>query len=142
MRAQRVRCNAVNSYKGECALVPPLIRADEFTFHESGVCVERIRRFRAGVGINGRSTEPEISLTHKPFKVGYCRWITTFSVGAGSIRGNGRTIDRARKIEVQRAEGPSRRVGYRQGDATFGLIVVILIILIVAPVGPHWRPEP
>lgn len=85
MWAQRAHRDAVNSYEGESALVPPLIRADKFASHESGVCMEAVSSLRTGVGIGSRPAESEVDLADNTGEIRYGGWVTPFGMSAGTI---------------------------------------------------------
>ena len=85
MRAQRARCNAVDSYEREGALVSPLIRSDKRALHESRVRVELIRGLTTGIGVCRGTAESEVGLAHKPVEVRDRRGIAAFGVSAGAI---------------------------------------------------------
>src|SRR5258708_27610 len=125
MRAQRARCDAVNSYKGESSRVRPLIRPDKFAFHESRVRVECIGRLCAGLGIGSRPTEREVDLADKTGEVRYSRRVTTFGMGACSVRCRYRAVDRAREVEMERTKRPGRRMDLGKGNRAGACIVVI-----------------
>src|SRR6266852_8357533 len=101
MRAQRARCDAVNSYKSENSFVPLLIRADELAFYEAGVSVKGIGSPCAALGIDSCTTEVEVNLTNKPTEVGYRGWIASFRMGPSTICRRRGTINWAREIDVQ-----------------------------------------
>ncbi len=86
MRAQRARCDAVNSYESKRAVMRSLVRSDKRPFHESCVCVELIWGRHAGFGIRSRSAKGEVNLADKPFKIRNRGWVAPFGVRTCGIR--------------------------------------------------------
>jgi len=117
MWAQRAHCDAVNSYEGESALVPLLIRADKFAPHESGVCMEAVSSLCAGVRIGCRPAERQVDLSDNAAEVGNQRRIAPFGMGAGTIGWRKRAVDRAGEVVMDGRTGRRRvRISYGQGD--------------------------
>src|SRR5258708_11089075 len=129
MRAQRARCDTVDSYKGESSVMSLLIRGDEVTFHESGVRVKRVSGFGAGLGIHGHSTEIKVYLANKSGKVRQSRRISPLRMYAGRVGWRRRAVNRPGEIGVERAERSRVSVDNRQrltasGALTFAIIIV------------------
>ena len=125
MRAQRARCDAVNSKKGERALVPLLVGGDEFADHESRIRVERVGGFSARLRISSPPAEIQIDLPHEPLEIRDGRGIAAFRVRARTVCRGCRAIYWPRKIEMQGSEWPRRSVGYRKGNSTPLVVIVV-----------------
>src|SRR2546421_1458290 len=126
MRAQRARCDAVNSYKSESSFVSLLIRADELAFYEAGVGVKGIVSPLAAPGIDSCTTEVEVNLTNKPTEVGYSGWIASFRMGPRTVCRHRGTINWAREIDMQlKAKGARLRVWNREGPPAPASVILI-----------------
>ena len=55
--ACRSRQDAVDSYEGESAVVPSLVRTDKHAFHKAGIRVEIVWRRHAGFGVRSHPAE-------------------------------------------------------------------------------------
>jgi len=128
MRAQRARCDTVDSYKREGSVLSLLIRCDKIAFHESGVRVKHVTGLGASLGIHGHSAESEIYLANKSSKICQRGRIPSFGMGARGVGWRRGAVNRPGEIEVDRAERPRVGVDDRQRLTASGFPVFALII--------------
>jgi len=69
MRAQRARCDAVDSKKSKRPFVPLLIRSDELADHETRVRVEFVRGLSPGLRVPSRPTEVHVNRANEAVEI-------------------------------------------------------------------------